>query len=558
MILDRFSITCTKYVWASNVELPDVNIFSEEAPIPGETVTIDLKPYLMDISDITWDLDTTDEEDGKSNLFFEESDVSYSLSGIVNNSYLIEFFGLYRNTTREKYLVQIIDNRSGNFIHRGIVSQELIEITYSPAKDSEVLKVTAMGYLKEFKAYFSSVPMLHNDYPNQNNEDHLTWTRTQNLPNVIHNSGGYPTWGCSMQSLLEQSFQSGVVSINFILEPDVAEWFIIKNPCLSKRLNYIGLKPDNTCWIKSSYERIRANGENRFDFIRRLCNAMGWVFYFSDNNFYIKNRSPIENAQVLDYNNIIEFTLTKQKETSEYENILILNGDFSIGLPLHVNGWGHFDGARLKIFTSKPTSKYDRWWTNIPNNGDLIQGGIQPNSSWRIQKFHSEDSNEFKYCFIKTGGPGWEINPSNIYSLRQKSLLRIDAGGTGSSAWAYDTEADPNGLTFPREFTFDPGEDELQWTGNYGSAMFKIDSDSQVYNYEEYKESTIFQNNFSKFSKNNLTRRAKLKYKGLITSPLQKYTFINSNNYFEGEWVTVSLKVDLKTEISTIEIQLKE
>lgn len=551
MILDRYKITCTKYVWAADTELSKVNIFSDVEPISAQTETIDIKPYMVDISDITWDLDSTDEEDGKSNLFFEESDVTYTLSGLVNNAHLVRFFGLYRDTTMEKYLIQIEDERSGSMIHRGIVSQELIEITYSPAKDSELLKVTAMGYLKEFKAYYSTVPMLHD----------LQWTRRENLPNVIFNSlhAGHVTWGCTMQSLLQQTFNDRT-GINFILEPGVAEWYIIANPCLSKRINYQNVKPDNTCWIKSSYERIRVSGENRFEFIRRLCNAMGWVFYFSDNNFYIKNRSPIETARVLDFNNVMEYTLSKQKEVSEYEHIIILNGAIAVGLPQHTAGWGLVEGERMKIFSSLPTSDWERWWKNIPVDWNLMSMSIEMNPERKVQKFFAQTDNEFTWCFVTLNNIPylfWEIKNINKFTVKKGALLSIDAGDTKNEAWKIDTGAGNVGKTSPNIFLYDVGEHEIVWKGNYGSAMFKIDLHQHVYTYDEYKDSSNYNNNFLKFFRNNLSRKIKLKYNGVITNPLYKYSFTNDDMQFSGEWVTMSLKLDLKLEVSTIELQYK-
>lgn len=541
MISNRYKISCSKFVWSAETGLSDVNIFSSVKPVSTEVIN-DLKPYMIDVSDITWDLDTTDEEDGKSNLFFEESDVTYELSGIVNNSYLIDFFGLYRDTTREKYLIQILDEKNGSFIHRGIVSQELIEITYSPAVDSEVIKITAMGYLKEFKAYYSGINLV---------EGGFNWSTEENLPNVIHNSGGHRTRGCSMQSLLQQNFSGGVTTINFILEPDVAEWFIIENPCLSKRQNYSGLRPDNTCWIKSSYERIRTNQEKRFDFIRRLCNAMGWIFYYSDNNFYIKNRSPIETPAVLDFNNVIEYTLTKQKEESQYESVIILDGATGQG---DGTGGGQLRGARFQYFGSHDSTPFGRWWTHIDYNGCLLH---YHTAHWRMMRYYNENDNEWNYKITEFPLEGCSQNgmASNQISLSKKTMLRIDGGDTGEHGWGYDIV---NKVSFEREFSYEGGDYEVKFKGNYGNAMFKIDNNNQVYTYEDYVQSAVFRNNFVKFFRNNLARRVKLKYKGIIVNPLQKYTFVNAREKFAGEWVTTSLKVDLKNEVSTIDLLLKE
>lgn len=539
--LDKYTILCTRMVWASSTQLEDVNIFSDVQPL--QTLIIDLKPYLVEISDITWNLDTTDEEDGKSNLYFEESDVRYKLSGIVNNDYLVDFFGLYRNTSYEKYIIEIKEISSGQSIHKGIVSQELIRETFAPEEDSQVIEVTALGFLKEFKAWFKNKELLHND-------TELIWEQVN--PSNILLRDSFPRWRCSLQSLVNQTFNG--TGVNFILEDDVSEWYIIKNPFLGKRVNHIGKFPDNTCWIKSSYERIRANGENRFDFIRRLCNSMGWIFYFSDNNFYIKNRSPIETPFNLDWQNVIEYTLFKEPEAAQYENVMIIDGDFSIGLPIHEQGWGHWDGARLKLFSNSPTVRYDRWWKDIPDDWDLIQPGVNPDINFRGQKYYNEDSTNFRYAWIGANLGGFYI--SNIFSLSQNNILRIDAGDTGSSAWGYDT--DSGGITFPREFTYDPGEDEIQFKGCYGQAMFKL-VNNHPWTYWDYIDTDVFFNNFQKFRSNNLARKISITYNGLISNPLQKYTFINNAPIgLAGEWTTVSLKINLLDKTSTLELQLKE
>lgn len=541
MILENYEITCSKYVWPAGTDLDKINIFSDLPP--QSTETIDLKPFLIDMGEITWNLETTDEEDGKSNLYYEESDVTYELSGIVQNGMLVEFFGLYRDTTTEKYLISVKEQRSGTFIHRGIVSQELIEMNYSPKADSEIIKVTAMGYLKEFKAYFSTKPMLHED-------TELVWDRQQNLPNVIFNSlsSGHVTYGCSIRSLLTQTFHSGLTNINFILEPDIEEWYIIKNPCLSKRLNYAGHFPYNSVWIKSSYERIRVNGENRFDFIRRLCNAMGWIFYYSDNNFYIKNRSPIETEDTLDFNNVMEYTLTKLKETSDYDTILIIDGSIGRG---GSGGYTVLRGEMLKIFTNQQVAG-DEWWDDIESNGDL---DVVVPASWRVMRFHSEDDKIFKWKIMKPVLSGWLED--SLQSTEQIRMLRIDAGDSGNAGWEYDMRAGNNGETRPIEWSLNPGEDAIAFKGCYGSALFKVPTSNQVFTYQDYKNSQNFVSNFDKFFANNLSRRVKFIYKGIISNPLKKYNIANGGNIFNGDWITVSLKLNLITETTQIELQLK-
>jgi hypothetical protein len=544
MRLDNYSITLTQYVWPIGTDPTDVNICN----ISNATtvISIDLKPYIIDMGEMSWSLDTVDEEDGKSNMFFEDSDVPYTLSATYNNGYLMELLGIYRDTNFEKYVIEVVDVNTNRIIHKGVVSQEMINVDFKPDKDNKIIEINAFGFMKELKNHYSSKAMLHND-------TELEWTRKQHLPNVVRRDS-YDRWGCSMYNLLRQSFSGS--NINFVLDTDVSQWYIAKNPILGKRTNYIGIKPDNTCWIKSSYERIRANGENRFDLIRRLCNAMGWIFYFSDNNFYVKNKVPVENAHILDFNRIMPHSLHKQKDEIDFEHIVILNGLISVGLAIHDQGWGHMDGTRMRIFTPNPTSAKERWWNDIPSDWNLLGSGINPDINFKVQKNYNEDSNYFRYCLVGNSLGGWYI--AYIFALKQSAILFIDAGETGSSAWGYDTTS---GETFPRDFTYDPGEEEIQFTGNYGSAMFKITGqfpNQQVYTYEDYKESSIFNNNFQKYYNSNLSRRITLEYPEVISNPLQKYTFINDNGKLAGEWTTVSLKTNILTKVSTLELQLKE
>lgn len=544
MRLDNYSLTLTRYTWSSGTEPNDVNICN--IANADTTTSIDLKPYLINVGDMSWSLESTDEEDGKSNVFFEDSDVSYELSSISNNGYLIDFFGAYRDTNLEKYVIEVVEISTNKTIHKGVISQEMIDFNFINDKGNKVISINAFGYLKELKAHFSSKEMLHND-------TELHWTRPYELPNVIRRDA-FNRWGCSMRDLLTQTFSGA--GLTFSLDTEVNSWYIAKNPILGKRVNYIGYKPDNTCWIKSSYERIRANGENRFDLIRRICNAMGWIFYFSDNVFYVKNRVPVENNVTLDFNRVMPHSLHKQKDEIDFEHIVILNGLMSVGLAIHDQGWGHMDGTRMRIFTPNPTSAAERWWKNIPDGWNILGSGVNPDINFKVQKNYNDDVNYFRYCFVGSSLGGWYI--SNIYALKQKAILFIDAGETGNSAWAYDTR---NGNTFPRDFTYDPGEEEVQFTGNYGSAMFKLTGQfpyQQVYTYEDYKESTTFNNNFQKFYNSNLSRRITLEYPEVISNPLQKYVFINDGGKLAGEWTTVSLKTNIMTKVSTLELQLKE
>lgn len=554
--LDRIQITCTKKVWRDTDPIESVNEFSGVEPRSIET--IDLKPYLIKMSELSYSFDEAQKENGQNQLYFLSSNMSFDLSGIVNNSYLPSFFNLFSDTDYTKWKIRLFIPPF-NVLWEGIINQESIKTNYSPEETSEVISITALSLEKEMKEYFSKVPL-----PDQSE---------------IFNSG-YNTIGGighdnESRNIKRIGYVFGQLTPGAIWLPqgDLQDWCIIENPVLLNKSFEYGTS-DNYVFVKSSYERIRANGENCYNLIRRICNSMGWVFYYQEGYFKIKDRgTEIQTTTTLDVNKIIEYEVTKYKEYDTFQHLMILDGTIDGGDNTGGNHGGEsfrayqLRGARFQLISdyNNPRLTNGLWWQSIGiNSGLFYLNNINPYE--KLIRYYNDDATNFN---IAIHTKGQDDNPTwfwYTYGITKADILFIDAGDTGTEMWLYDVT---NGANTPHSSDAQQPDPVNQWTSNrvrfkgcYGNALVKYqDLGTQsviTQTYQDYVKTDRFLNNWIKFFESKLTRSVTIKYDEIITNQIQVFNFKNDElNHFDGTWVINSMKINFQDETTTLELQKK-
>lgn len=509
--LDNYNITCTKKKWNPTLSLSAVNFFSGVAPQTEET--IDIKNYLVDIGELSYDFDEAGKENGENQLFYVSSDINFKLSGIADNNKLKSFFSFFEDTDYIKWHIKIVKGFST--IWEGFVHHESIDITFSPNDESEIINLTALSLEKEFKEFYSNKSLAaQSSIFSLIGGVNAATKRIKGLSGIRYSNAiqDYNRLGRPFRDVLRIIFPGTLWSMSEGIE----EWHVIDNPVLYPKTQTYGTS-DNYIFVKSSWERIRTNGENCYDYLRRTCNAMGWVFYYQAGQFKIKNRSTdIATITTLDVDKILEYTVTKYKETTTFPHVLILDGTIDGG-----DGTGgnqgmiegidmrpyQMRGARFQLLSDNANPKRVRngqWWLSINSTGYDLQQYV----GTEMMRYYNEDSGVFNVAQHKCYGYGvidesgispwaiityplsifWGLFGGNDYQgplwsmevngIAQNDILRIDAGDTGTEMWLYDVttghnDAHSSDATSPH-INNNWTEDRVRFKGNYGNQLVKL------------------------------------------------------------------------------------
>ena len=336
----------------------------------------------------------------------------------------------------------------------------------------------------------------------------------------------------------------------FQIEDSLSDYICTRDPVLKK----VDSENHNFTLLKTGYERIYQTNENIWGFIKKLCFSYGWICFYYNEIFYIKNRSELENSFNvidLDYRKFDGdgFTASKAQSKIEYDSIVINDGQFYGG---NNSGFGTIRrGNRFYIFTNGGQDAKN----NIPFVGMSGLYGLHfsPNE-W--QKYYSEDSVCWTYQIVKDILENYY--GADIYTLTKDTILFVDGGGTGVLGWQYDVS---NGRQSACANINDDNlihENDVAFNGNYGNCLYKILPDGKIQTYSDYATTDIFKNNFLKYLNQKQSRKLTIKYKGLIFNPLTLFRIVNApNNDLDGIYGLNNLKIDFKEETTTLELQLQ-
>lgn len=510
-------------------DIKDINFFSNVNPVFVDS--IDLKEYLIDIGNLEYTFDNADNENGTPTMFYEDSDISFTTSVIKNNSYLYNFFGINQDTSYYGYMVKIYQGNT--LIWRGVVNQDSIEESFSPDEGSDQMKIQALGFLKEFKNYYSNKAIT--------NQSDINWQYDVILNTQINHR-------IRLEDLLKNYLFKNTY-VNIVLEDSIKDFYVRKDPSLLRNTasqNY------NYTLFKTGYSRIVDSGSvNCWQFLEKLSNSMGWVFFFFNDKFYIQNRSTeTTTLNSLDYNKFIEYTALKTKPQQGFDSIMLVDGEFFGG---DSSGMG---SERRGNYIIMFTKRGDDLKSSVPFG--YVGTGT---NDWRLyfeaghrwMQFFNEDDANFNYKIYKWNAGG--TYGATKYTIPQDQLLRLDTGDTGEQGWVYWTENTSGNHNYPKTGKDGLGDYDVWFKGNFGNILYKT-VNNKYYNYIDHIKTTTFTNNFMKYYNTNASNKINVIYDELLLNPLVKFNIAN-NSELSGIWTVNKFNFDFKEETTEMELQLK-
>jgi hypothetical protein len=302
-------------------------------------------------------------------------------------------------------------------------------------------------------------------------------------------------------------------------------------------------------WL-TSYERAFTAEENRYDWLRRICNDMGWVMYsFVDSSgnlrIGIKDRADSDlPLHTLDTNRMVSFSRTKELNNNDYDVVMIINGVMDGGdAPFTLAGhyYPQLKGARLILISKIYDSNYEvRHWDKVIR---FSNGSVK--FYWenhKIIKYASEDENNFRIYRIKGINNNLNIELLNI---PQEKILRIDHGSPNPYAMKLVTDRGENeGHTIGETQL---GHFDLVFMGCYGEMLTK-----NGIGYSDYVKTNKFKANFEPFLSHMERHVVSYTQDKLLLSP--NYTITGAGPLNSYHWDISSMEIDLINETTSFEL----
>jgi hypothetical protein len=553
---NKIHIYCQGFEWDEGITFEEMNFFS---PKPRYAITdeIDLMDYAVEVGELTYNFENTDEEDGINTLFFESGNITLKLSGLVPvpgiDGTLKEFFKITGDTSNIKYKVRIEHDVHG-LIFQGTVHQDGIKEQFTQGNDNEIIEVLIVGFEKEMKQYFNSVNLISAD------SAELNWNsfyvggggqppHTHPYPPHIY----YKRFSSIVQTLLANGFIN-----NFSFDDDVSSWHVGKHA----RFVYTNNQNLGLWHNKQSYERLEVNGTKRWQWLEWTCNCMGWTYFIYKDTFYIRNRSGFSlPVTEIDFKNtVIEYEIGKRKPVMTYDYLMFHTGAYYGGDAAFWNQ-SAFKGERPVILTDKQsfyrnTNHFNEVFGEISNQYQIVNS-----IGYKFSKYRSEDNNLFSMYNVLHSGNGYDFL---IQFIEQGSILRISTGGSGIT-WSRVRLDEAQDYLYDNNQNFqDLHEYDIVYSGCAGDQLFRITSGyvtmsmnySGRYGADGYVNSNQFVQNFNKYSDNRNNIYLNVKLAVLLTNPLTNFKFINcSDTELENsEWGIQSIRFNLIDEITELEL----
>lgn len=549
-------ILCQAYIWDSDVELKDCNFFSG---VTGEILgdKIDLTEFISIDSkvSITREVDQAISDSGRPALYFVAGDIELELLDNVymkdktsnEYEYLHNYFFYYTNSValeRVKFMADIY--YKDILIAKGTIIKESLQLFYKPDDKNRTLTLTIILYEKEFKDYYSNVGLL----------DTGTLVFTETKP-----SGGKYL---PLQNVLEALFPA--VTVN-IIEQSIKDWRV----CQEGEM-YIASTGSTLYFNRNGYKQVYQSNENRFEFLSKLCMAMGWVFMLEpgeeDMQLVIMNRntfdSSITNLQV-SMDMVLQASVTKISDIETFEYIVINNGTMIGGNNCFPNGHSvqiNHRGERQIIITYwREINNYPYHFSSVAKSGSSYS--FSSSAGDKFIKYYGETAEDYIYdYYIYTSGSD---NYKRQYALPKLKTLFINAGDNNASKRRIQLTDHGQADYYDGETPLD--DYDLVYTGNYGEMLYQENSGS-TYQYYNYGLGTAFHNikanqlslNYDKY----LTRENnKFIIDCVINifepSPWKIIKFIGDveqpfNAAYQYQWLISSIEADVDTDTTKFKL----
>jgi len=553
MSADKIKIICERYFWYGipESEVHKANFFSTEPP-PTLSVTADLTKFLVQdgFGKIKYEFDTTAQAgDGTNRLFFIASDLRLSFSncaGDINGYSLARFFMLNADTTFIKFRVKIF--YENKLVYMGIIDQDGIEIPIGTNNESDIITCNVIGYEKEFVDYYSKEYLKPNGL--------LTWGVHYAMPSVPFVTDEdeeelvQPNTITLKNAIIQNMSSVSLKAEDIRLEESIKDYEVVQTPFFYRAGN-----SNELIWTKTSYERVENENdgrETRWDWLKRLCNGMGWVifFFYEDGKFCmgIKNRSSVSLPTAnLDVRNFSEFKVSKDKAQMTFDHTIIIDGTL-IGSDNVFSNNGHLKGEQLIIMSDLTNQNYNTSFISTVFVGSTTYG-LTFNSPYI--HYYNEEGDNFRYSIITSASD----NTPEAITLAKSKILFVDAGDAGTEAQYVNINNRRNGRGFSIGETV-TADNKLVFKGCYANMLLKRIGD-RWQSYHEYVKTATFKNNFKQFRNSRQNKKFSGTYPGLVLNPFQQFKLLNDPNGLISSIDTYSIQsltLDLVDETTELEL----
>lgn len=545
MAAEDIKILVTEYNWAGSVNTPiEASIFSGKAYATSRA-SFDLMDYLLDDDlVIRWGFESIRDDHSPEKLLPMGSELSMKLSNA--DGALASYFRILSGTAFIKW--ECLVYYKSKLVHKGWITPEGIEYAEGSGtgSDTHVLIIRVKDYITELKDYYVNQPLKNNNEVN--------WEEVYPIGSFGIN---YSRFGFMLAELFP--------GVSFSLSSGIYDMKVMETA-------YFAVFGDSSwAWWKSGYERVFTNGENKWDWLRKLCNGMGFVlFSYIDpadqrQKIGIKNRSDANlPVHTLDPDAMIEYTRSKEHNNSIYDAVIINNGTMMGGdFPYSFIISGSFGqsapykdlkGGRTILVSEKYPANYNCAHFKRPFRTDnLIRLYWEGHN---IIKYKHEDSNNF-YLWNVTGGLTPD-HPHKTITIPKDRILFLDTGDQGNYAMKLqmNTNSYNTGHTIG-ETNSDPetAHYELIYTGNYGEMLTGIPGAGGAQTYEDYIKSSQFKANFRPFISKPERFSVEYVHSGVITDPYHKITGSTGQSILFGRfWDITAMETDLINEVTIFEL----
>ena len=419
--------------------------------------------------------------------------------------------------------------------------QDDIEIEYSTAQDSEIVKINISSLQNNFL----------NHYINQ------ICDNTISFPINLGQGKQY------IEPFFRQLFFNNISGFT-VKNNTGLNWLINYQPYFHKNNS-----EDYYWFITNGYRKLVSGFEevSKADLFLKSCNALGLNFKINNNyinNTYIttelriNNRTNLNSVKQLDFENIIKTKITNRFDRTSVEYIAISDGIITAGA-----GYYGANAIPLKLISTKEVySNYGRFFYGAMDFTSYYVLYPYPYPEYYLVKDSKSNDNDY-LVFGKvryTNSNQWNSRYTEEIKIKSKNILFIDAGenvkGTRINMADKVIQMDSDGLESGAG-----SKNQVYYKGNYGNMYVVLDSNLQlVYDYDSYSRTDTFLNNFKPILQNMISVTVDIEYNGVfhdyISSDYNVINFTNTtDSFYLGNWNILDVEIDLKNEISKLKIK---
>lgn len=563
-MLTNYKILIKKYRFPESQALKDINLFTSTGYYTLES-TLEIPPNRYWIDEDTKIESNTERDDFLKNVYYlkrQTSNIEIKLSDLSGT--LRNFFEIYSDTSYLRYRAELYTISGNEKVWDGVVTQDSINALFdSPqnnSADNEVIKLTLIGLDKEFKDYYKQLPLP--------SETTLVWHQDSAL---MIKYGSTTAWSekaaeyLYLSELMSQLFPNA----EFLVDEYIADWRISRDGFIRVMAN-LG---NSFVMVKLGYKQIADNNENRYDFISKLCYAMGWDFFYHNGYFVIQDKSK-ENAaaDTYDYGKFEgRIEVSKDAAHKTFEHIIIKDGKIrgNPGEPILQDVLYYNKFQILSTIHDK--------YSNIPFTKIKSDGYLQYANTHKCYAETDDDEDGDRYKFNLYAITTHPTRPQpTAYEITRSKILFIDGGDTGNCFTRYERSTGINVPAINSDIAFFggliPGTTTnsnmwLNFNGHYGNICYKYAriglSGQWVYFYYTYDmyylgtpagyDTNKWSNNFQRFfSGRQRVLRLKATYSQMNHSQKGKATIINGGD-LNGDYGIERYSLRLGSETTELE-----